>query len=122
MLTCVVVSLAERLKLLVGMVDGLSLRELARIARVSEAYPSLIVSGERENIGTDVARKLAVTLGCSIDYLATGTEPAPTKEQVAAAVEIARAAKAAEDAAKQAEPEPAPESESKPKPAKEPAA
>src|SRR5687767_508735 len=85
------------------MVDGLSLRELARIAKVSEAYPSLIASGKREKIGGDVAEKLAIALGCTIDFLLRGTEPAPTPSQVLEAVTEARLRKAREQQAKAAE-------------------
>jgi transcriptional regulator with XRE-family HTH domain len=114
-LTCVTVTLAVRLKELVGMVEGLSLRELAGLAGISKAYPSLIASGERTKIGGDVAQKLAGVLGCTIDFLLKGAEPAPTREQVQAAVTTAREARAASQAAECEESPPA----SEPKPAGE---
>jgi transcriptional regulator with XRE-family HTH domain len=115
------VSLASTLKSLVALAPNLSLRELARIADVSDAYPSLIASGERERIGTDVAQKLAAVLGTTIDYLVSGNGRPPSKARVGAAVTAAREAFAITEAAKEeakrkaaAAEEPAPDSSSAP--------
>jgi transcriptional regulator with XRE-family HTH domain len=70
--------------------EELSLRELAGLAGVSNAYPSLIESGQRENIGADILAKLAGVLGTTIDYLLTGAGGAPSQRRVRAAVKAAR--------------------------------
>jgi transcriptional regulator with XRE-family HTH domain len=66
--------------------------KLAELAELSGGYPAHLESGRRENPGMDAIGKIARVLGVSIDYLVSGTEPAPTKEQVMAAVAAARAA------------------------------
>lgn len=71
-------------------VDGLSLRELGRLADIAETYPSLIVSGDREEIGSKAAMGLARVLGCTTDYLLIGDGKSPSPTRVRAAVERAR--------------------------------
>jgi transcriptional regulator with XRE-family HTH domain len=69
---------------------GLSQRELARQAGIRPATLSELESGVRQNMNTDTAKRLARTLGVSIDYL-VGTwdeeeeddQPAPTHRAVA---------------------------------------
>lgn len=90
MLTSVAVSLSERFKALVGEVDDLTLREVARLAGFSESYPALIASGEREIVGSDVAAKIADVFGVSLDYLLRGRGERPSSKRIQAAVAAAR--------------------------------
>jgi transcriptional regulator with XRE-family HTH domain len=86
------VSLAKRLGDLYAHVEeDLSLRELGRLAGIAETYPSLIVSGEREEIGSKAATGLAEVLGSSTDWLLRGKGKPPTPTKVRRAVELARA-------------------------------
>lgn len=88
-------TLAERLRLLCSLVPGLSLRELAGLIGVSPAYPSLIASGARPNIRTDIAANLARVFGTTTDFVVSGIGDPPSAEHALAAVEEARAAKSA---------------------------
>ncbi len=74
---------------------GISQRELGALAKVSVTYPALIESGRRPDPGAGTLGRLAGVLGCTTDYLILGTEPAPTEEQVKAAVGRAREGAAA---------------------------
>lgn len=71
-------------------IAGISLRELARLAGVSAGYPAHVESGFVAHPGTDTSLRIAKTLGCSLEYLLTGTGEPPTAEQILAAVEVAR--------------------------------
>jgi transcriptional regulator with XRE-family HTH domain len=68
----------------------ISLRELGRLAGTSLAYPSLIESGVRPRVGSDVLVGLARVLGVTLDWLASGTGPEPQTEDVIAAVKRAQ--------------------------------
>lgn len=70
--------------------SGISQRELARLAKLSEGYPGHIESGKVEAIGSDIAERLARVLGCSLDWLITGGGRGPSKRQVLEAVAAAR--------------------------------
>lgn len=85
--------LADRLKATRELGD-LPAYELSELAGFSGGYVAHIERGRTKNPGFDAIAKLARVLGVSVDYLASGTEPEPTKEQVTAAVAAARAAKA----------------------------
>lgn len=103
MLTCVVVStLAERLKLLVSLVDDLSLRELARLIDVSESYPALIASGDRPKIRSDIAVAIARLFDTTLDFVVSGEGEPPTKDVATAAVARARIVYEEKEAAKKA--------------------
>ena len=85
-------TIGERLRLLVALVPGLSLRELAGLIGVSPAYPSLIASGVRGNISTNIARDIARVFGTTTDFIVSGIGIAPTAAEAMQAVEAARAA------------------------------
>jgi transcriptional regulator with XRE-family HTH domain len=74
---------------------GISSRELGALAGLSETYPGLIESKEREEVGADAVAKLAKVLGVTTDYLILGVGKSPTKRQVTAAVAVARAVRGA---------------------------
>lgn len=69
---------------------GISSRQLGALAGTSETYPSLIESGEREQVGADAVAKFAQVLGVTTDYLILGTGKPPTKKQVVAAIAAAK--------------------------------
>jgi transcriptional regulator with XRE-family HTH domain len=61
---------------------GWNQRELARNAHVDHAWVSRLESGEKQNVSLDVARRLALALGISTDYLAgLTTRPLPVQEE-----------------------------------------
>jgi transcriptional regulator with XRE-family HTH domain len=70
---------------------GLSARQLAILAEISESYPGLIESGARKDIGAEIAAKLCTVLGCSLDYLVRGVGDPPTPREIAVAVALAKA-------------------------------
>jgi transcriptional regulator with XRE-family HTH domain len=86
-------TLAERLTLLMSLVEDLSLRELGRLIGVSETYPGLIASGDRPKISGDIAADIAALFGTTTDFVLRGTGELPTREVAGAAVAAARAAK-----------------------------
>jgi hypothetical protein len=86
-------TLAERLTLLVSLVEDLSLRELGRLIGVYETYPGLIASGERPKIGGTVAAEIASLFGTTTDFVLLGVGEPPTREVAAAAVAAKRVAK-----------------------------
>lgn len=49
---------------------GWNQRELARQARVDHAWISRVESGERNNLSLDAAKRIALALGVTVDYLA----------------------------------------------------
>jgi transcriptional regulator with XRE-family HTH domain len=49
---------------------GWTLRELARLAAVDAAWIQRLESGQRHNISLDAAKRVALVLGVSLDYLA----------------------------------------------------
>lgn len=83
-------SLASRFRDLIKPVDDLTLRELGRLAGIAETTPSLIANGSREEIGRKTATGLARVLGCTTDYLLSGTGEPPHPDEVRAAVARAR--------------------------------
>ena len=50
---------------------GWSQRHLAKIAGVSQGHVGLIEKGDRSQVTVDVAKKLAVALGVTVDELLT---------------------------------------------------
>lgn len=84
--------LGTRLHTLRSLVPDLSQRELARLAKVSKAYPAHIEGGLVKDIGTDIASRLSGVLGCTTEYLLLGSGDAPTEESVRAAVAAAQTA------------------------------
>lgn len=59
---------------------GLTQKELAAIASVSQSYVSEIESGKQKSVGSIVVLGLAHVLGTSIDYLVGNTDdPAPVE-------------------------------------------
>ena len=92
--------------------------ELGLLAGMSHAVVGVLIAKDREKREQTPPKELqpaaktvlglARVLGCSFEYLADGTGEPPTEEQVKAAVEAARAARA--EAA--APPTPTPTSES----------
>ena len=56
---------------------GLSQRALARCAAVGNTHISKLESGRQDEVSLDVAKRLALALGVSIDYLAGMYEQEP---------------------------------------------
>jgi transcriptional regulator with XRE-family HTH domain len=81
-------TLGERMKRLREK-RGWNQRELARLAQVDNAWICRLEAGERHNISLDAAKRLAKTLGVSLDVLAGmheeefGRELAPAVDAVA---------------------------------------
>ena len=74
------------------MIDGLSTRELDRLAGITEGHTSLIETGARPNIEARTAASLARVLGVSLDWLVTGAGKEPSERAVRSAVAAARVA------------------------------
>jgi len=81
--------LGERVKLVREMA-GLTARGLDRLVGVAEGYTSLIESGKRRNIGSDLLSSYAEKLGASLDWLISGKGAAPAKATVVAAMQKAK--------------------------------
>jgi transcriptional regulator with XRE-family HTH domain len=64
---------------------GMSRRQLARAAGISDGYPSNLESGEIGEPGTAIARKLAAALGMTLDELLATPEASPRPRRGAAA-------------------------------------
>ena len=62
-------ALGQRLKILRDK-HGWNQRELARRAQVDHAWINRLETGERHNISLEAAKRLALTLGVSLDVLA----------------------------------------------------
>lgn len=70
----------------------LSQRELDRLAGLTPGHTSAIEAGRRANVGIRIATEIARVLGASLDWLVRGEGEGPTREAVAGAVSLARAA------------------------------
>lgn len=68
-----------------------SMREISILAGCDPTAVRLIEIGERPDPRGSTLAAVGRVLGCSVDWLISGTGPAPTEEQVRAAVEQARA-------------------------------
>ena len=68
-------SLANRIRELRGYA-GLSMRELDALAGITSGHTRQIELGLRLNPSIETVRKLAVALGCSLDYLVVGVTDA----------------------------------------------
>lgn len=68
------------------------LRELDRLAGISEGMASQIIGGSASNPTVSTLRGLAGVLGCSVGWLSDGEGDAPSKREVSEAVAIARTA------------------------------
>lgn len=77
------------------LVDGLSGRELSMLAGASRSVTWQIESGGIKDLGTDLASRFAEALGVSLEWLVRGIGEEPRAEAVRAAVEAARARRAA---------------------------
>jgi transcriptional regulator with XRE-family HTH domain len=75
---------------------GLSGRQLSQLAGVADGFASMIERGVSRAPSFGVMDAFALVLGVSLDWLAHGIGPEPTAEQIKAAVEAARAARAHE--------------------------
>lgn len=75
---------------------GITGRHLATLAGLSSGYISLLESGNREMVGSDVGLRLAKVLGVPLDWLVNGDDSSelPPKDHILAAVERARLAHA----------------------------
>jgi transcriptional regulator with XRE-family HTH domain len=71
----------------------LSAAELGELAGMSRGVVGMIETNKRPEPGANTVADIATVLGVSSDWLIKGVGPEPTKEQVSAAVELARAAK-----------------------------
>lgn len=88
-------SLADRVR---GLREsaGLNPRALSLLAGLDNSHVRLVELGERgSNITYETVHALARVLGASVEWIGSGEGEPPTSEQVIAAVEAARAAKAA---------------------------
>ena len=73
---------------------GISARELDRLASLGQGHSRLIEIGVRPNVEAETARKLAVALGVSLDWLIGGVGDPPTVTRIRRAVDAARDAAA----------------------------
>ena len=73
--------------------SGASAREIDRLAGRTENQFALIISRKQRSLRGDIATIYARVFGCSVGYLLAGEGEPPTREQVAAAIERARAAR-----------------------------
>ena len=84
-------TLAERLKWAREAVDeGLSAREVDRVAGLHHGHTWAIESGARTNIESATSLALARVFGVSLDWLLTGSGSVPIMSSVASAFERAR--------------------------------
>lgn len=83
-------TIGDRLRETRTLTPGLSARELGELAGIAETYPSLIESGARRLVGSDVVARLASVLGVSTDFLILGTGPRPVAKHVVRCVSAAR--------------------------------
>jgi transcriptional regulator with XRE-family HTH domain len=88
-------TLAERLRF-ARQKGEINQRALARLSGVSTSYVSLLELGQRTNPEVEKIGAIARTLGVTVDWLAFGQGATPTSKRVKAAVEVARAAHAAQ--------------------------
>ncbi len=67
---------------------GISARQVAKLANISDAYPSLLESGERgkDRVGAEVVLGLARVFGVTPEWLLMGEGDAPKRDQVLDAV------------------------------------
>ncbi len=73
-------------------VPHLSARALAKLADTAEALIGMIEAGAVQNPRLDTIKGIARVLGVTLDWLMSGTGPAPKVRATTAAVERARAA------------------------------
>lgn len=73
----------------------LSGSELARLSGLARSHVQLIESGARMALQADTLLALATVLGVSLDWLVRGLGEEPSPETIRAAVEVARARRAA---------------------------
>jgi len=84
-------TMAERLRWARG-VSGLTTRELAELAGISHAYPTLIETGRRQSVATEITDRLAAIFGTQPAWLVYGAGRRPGKKHLLAAVKAAREA------------------------------
>jgi hypothetical protein len=68
----------------------MSARALDQLAGVARGTTALLESQKRKHITAETARLYIRALGCSLDWLVTGSGKAPTVEQVSSAVVAAK--------------------------------
>lgn len=69
---------------------GVSASELSSLAGLSPAHVALIERGSRPNITVTTAMAIARVFGVSVEYLVAGEGPAPSPDDVVAAIARAR--------------------------------
>lgn len=79
----------SRLEALLGL-SGVSAREIDRLAGRSGAPLSLIISRQQRALRDDVICAYARVFGCTAGWLVAGEGPAPTADDVIAAIARAR--------------------------------
>jgi len=85
-------TMAERIRQLRETASGnVSQRLLGKLARASPAYVGQLESGHVENPGVGKIAGIAEALGASVEYVLFGAGEPPSKEQIDAAVEAAKA-------------------------------
>lgn len=77
-------------------IAGLSMRSLSDLSDLDPSHIRLIELGDRPDPRVDTLGAIARVLGTTVDWLAFGHGTAPTAEEIAAAVDRARAAQATE--------------------------
>jgi hypothetical protein len=82
----------NRLKGLFG-ASGATYREIDRLADRTEGHFQALVTGTIPNPTQKILTAYARVFGCSVGYLLAGEGEPPAREQVAAAIERARAAR-----------------------------
>ena len=85
----------ERLRQARELVPNLSARSLAELANLTQSQVAQIERGDIERPRADTIVPLSTVLGVTTDWLLKGEGDPPTAEQVTAAVEKARADRAA---------------------------
>lgn len=84
-------SVGARLRAARTLVPRLSARELSRLAGRPETQCALIEDRGQKTVQPEVLRPIAQALGVSMAWLAFGEGPDPLAQDVAAAIEAARA-------------------------------
>lgn len=69
---------------------GLSSRQLSELAGLANGFAAQIERGAAKAPAFGVIDSLAQVLGLSLDWLAHGTGPEPTRDSIALAIEVAR--------------------------------
>jgi transcriptional regulator with XRE-family HTH domain len=81
----------ERLREARNLVEGLSAKEVDRLAGITEGHTWLIEKSKTGNAETKTLDKIARVFGFTLDYLIRGEGSSPAPEEIRASVQAARA-------------------------------